>query len=389
MSNRLLDLAQAGQSVWLDYVHRKILENGDLKRLIAEDGLKGMTSNPSIFEKAIGDGPDYDDRLQAALAKGDLDASQLYEVLAIADIRAAADQLRPVYDRLAGDDGYVSLEVSPYLAMETAATVAEARRLWRAVDRPNLMVKVPGTPAGVPAIRQLVGEGININVTLLFGLGAYEAVAEAHMAGLEDLKASGGDVSKVHGVASFFVSRIDTQIDKKIDDRLKAGAGDLAAALKNLRGKVAIANAKLAYQRYQQRIDTPRWQTLALAGAAPQRLLWASTGAKDPAYSDVIYVEELIGPDTVNTMPLKTLDAFRDHGRVRPSLTADIGAAKTVLASAETLGLDLDGVTKALVEDGVAQFAKAFDQLLGAVGAKRLQFLGQRQDAQTVERSLG
>ncbi len=382
MINPLLQLSQAGQSIWLDYLHRKIFENGQLKRWIEQDGLKGMTSNPSIFEKAIGDGGDYDDRLKAVLEQGDLEAGDLYERLAIADIQAAADQFRPVYDRLGGADGYVSLEVSPYLAMDTEATVAEARRLWRAVDRPNVMIKVPGTAPGTPAIRRLIGEGVNINVTLLFGLDAYLAVAEAHMAGLEALRVAGGDIAKVRGVASFFVSRIDTQIDKEIDRRLEAGAGPRAEDLRALRGKVAIANAKVAYQRYLEMIETPRWKALEAAGAAPQRLLWASTGAKDPAYSDVLYVETLIGPDTINTLPVKTLDAFRDHGSVRPSLTEDLDEAQAVLAAAERLGLDLNGVTDRLVVDGVRLFAEAFDKLLGAVAGKRVQMLGDRLNSQ-------
>ena len=380
MTNPLLQLSQAGQSVWLDYLHRKIIENGQLRRWIEEDGLKGMTSNPSIFENAIAQGGDYDDRLAAALATGDLDPGALYEALAIADIRAAADQFRPLYDRLGGADGYVSLEVSPYLAMDTEATIAEARRLWRAVDRPNLMIKVPGTAAGTPAIRQLIGEGLNINVTLLFGLDAYLAVADAHMAGLESLLAGGGDISRVRGVASIFVSRIDTQIDHEIDRRLSGGAGTDADALRALRGKVAIANAKVAYQRYLEILETPRWQALAAAGAAPQRLLWASTGAKDPAYSDVLYVDTLIGPDTINTMPVKTLDAFRDHGTVSVSLTEDLGAAQAVLAAAERQGLDLNGVTDRLVVDGVRQFAEAFDKLLAAVAFKHSEVLGDRQN---------
>jgi transaldolase/glucose-6-phosphate isomerase len=384
MTNPLLQLAEAGQSVWLDYLHRKIIESGELKRLIDEDGLKGMTSNPSIFEKAIGDGDDYDDRLQAVLATQDLEAMDLYEALAIADIQAAADVFRPVYDRLNGADGFVSLEVSPYLAMDTEATITEARRLWRAVDRPNVMIKVPGTNAGVPAIRQLVGEGININVTLLFGLAAYRAVAEAHMAGLETFRAAGGDVSKVHGVASIFVSRIDTQIDQAIDQRLAAGAGAHADALKALRGKVAIANAKLAYLDYQDRVASRRWKTLAAAGATPQRLLWASTGAKDPTYSDVLYVEGLIGPDTINTMPVKTLEAFRDHGRTAPSLTSGVSEAGHVLGDADTLDLNLNGVCERLVTDGVTQFAQAFDKLLAAVANKRVRMLGERLNRQAI-----
>ncbi len=376
MTNPLIQLAQAGQSIWLDYLHRKILENGDLRRLILDDGLKGMTSNPSIFEKAIGEGGDYDDRLETALRTSDLEAGELYETLAIADIQAAADQFRPVYDRLDGADGYVSLEVSPYLAMDTEATITEARRLWRRVDRPNVMIKVPATTAGYPAIRRLIGEGININVTLLFGVDAYLAVADAHMAGLEALKAAGRDLRRVSGVASFFVSRIDTQIDKTIDGRIAAGGDE--EALRALRGKVAIANAKDAYQRYLGMLATPRWQALAGAGAAPQRLLWASTGTKDPAYSDVLYVETLIGPDTINTMPPKTLDAFREHGQVRPTLTEGLDQAQEVLRDAARLGLDLHGVTERLVVDGVRQFSDAFDGLLSAVAAKRAHILSER-----------
>ena len=381
MTNPLLQLTEAGQSIWLDYLHRKILDDGELRRLIAEDGVRGMTSNPSIFQKAIGEGDDYDDRIRVALRAGDLEASALFERLAIADIQAAADQFRPTYDRLNGADGYVSLEVSPYLAMDTQASIAEARRLWRAVDRPNTMIKIPGTKAGVPAIRQLIGEGVNINVTLLFGLDAYQAVAQAHMEGLEALKAAGGDIAKVHGVASFFVSRIDTEIDKEIDRRLEGGAGPHTDELEALRGKVAIANAKVAYQLYLQMLETPRWKALAQAGAPPQRLLWASTGVKDPAYPDTLYGEALIGPDTIDTMPPKTLDAFRDHGRVRASLTQDVDAARAVLASADALGLDLQGVTDGLVVKGVRLFSDAFDELLKAVAEKRARMLGSRQPA--------
>ena len=384
MTNPLTKLGGAGQAVWLDFLNRKILDDGELARLIAEDGLTGMTSNPAIFEKAIGEGCDYDDRLRRLIERSDGEIIDLYEQLAIADIQAATDIFRPTWDRLHGLDGYVSLEVSPYLAMDTHGTVAEARRLWAAVDRPNVMIKVPGTKAGVPAIRTLIGEGINVNVTLLFGIDAYLAVAEAHMAGLETFKASGGDVGKVHGVASFFVSRIDGMIDKAIDERLKTAAGADAEALTALRGKVAIANAKVAYQRYLEMIATPRWQALAGAGAAPQRLLWASTGTKDPAYSDVLYIDTLIGADTVNTMPPKTMDAFRDHGRVSPSLTDDVEGARRTLADTERLGLDLAGVTDALVDDGVGKFAEAFDQLLGAVAAKRAAILGARLNGQAI-----
>ena len=383
MTNPLLQLGAAGQAVWLDFVQRDMLRNGGLKALIEQDGVTGVTSNPAIFEKAIGGSGDYDAALKAFIDQADADPAATFEHLAIEDIQAAADLLRPVYDRLGGRDGYVSLEVSPYLAMDAEATIAEARRLWGAVGRPNLMVKVPGAAPGVPAIRTLIGEGINVNVTLLFAIEAYLAVAEAHIAGLEDFKAKGGDVSRVAGVASFFVSRIDSQIDEVIDARLKAG-GDDEAALGGVRGRVAIANAKIAYQRYQELIAAPRWQALVEAGAAPQRLLWASTGTKNPDYSDVLYVETLIGPDTVNTMPPKTMDAFRDHGRVAETLTRDTDDAARVLETAERLGLDLPGVTDRLVVDGVKLFADAADKLYAAVADKRAKGLGERLNAQSI-----
>jgi len=384
MTNALLKLSDAGQAVWLDFIERKILTNGAFKALIDDDGLRGVTSNPSIFEKAIGDSSDYDAPLKAFVEAQDGETAAVFEHLAIADIQAAADQLRPVYDRLEGRDGYVSLEVSPYLAMDTEGTIAEARRLWAAVDRPNLMIKVPGTVPGTPAIRQLITEGININVTLLFALEAYQAVAEAYLAGLEARKAAGGDISRLASVASFFVSRIDAQIDDAIDARLKAGAGADEADLKRVRGQVAIANAKIAYQHYLGLLETPRWRALADAGAAPQRLLWASTGTKNPDYSDVLYVETLIGPDTVNTMPPKTLDAFRDHGQVRQSLTGDVEGARDILASAEKLGLNLGDVTARLVVDGVKQFADAADKLYGAVAGKRAAALGAKLNGQGI-----
>jgi len=369
--NPLKALTAAGQAVWLDYLHQDILQTGELKRLIADDGLTGLTSNPSIFEKAIGDGEAYDARIAKLAAAGRTETKDLYEAIAIEDIQGACDQFRPTWDRLKGRDGYASLEVSPELANDARGAVEEARRLWAAVDRPNLMIKVPGTKAGVPAIRQLIGEGINVNVTLLFALQAYLDVAEAHIAGLEDLQAAGGDVSKVHGVASFFVSRIDTAIDRKIDAALKTADPATALRLKAVRGRIAIANAKVAYQRYMQMIATARWKALAGAGAAPQRLLWASTGTKDPVYSDVLYVESLIGPNTVNTLPPKTLDAFRDHGRVAPTLTDGPAGAEAILRETDALGLDLDGVTHDLIEDGVRLFAKAFDDLRKALDDKR------------------
>ena len=373
--NPVKKLLSEGQSPWLDFVRRSFILDGSLQKLVETDGLGGVTSNPSIFEKAMGSGTDYDEEFKELAAGGEHDAQDIYETMAVADIQHVADILRPVYDRTEGLDGYVSLEVSPYLALREQETVAEARRLHAWVDRPNLMVKVPGTPECVPAIRTLIGEGININVTLLFSIDAYKAVAEAYIAGLEDRHAKGEDISHLSSVASFFVSRIDAQIDKKIDARIAAGDAD-ADALRAMRGKVAIANAKLAYVWYQEMVAGDRWRKLAAAGANPQRLLWASTGVKDKAYSDVLYVEELIGRDTVDTIPPATMDAFRDHGHVRASLTENLEAARHVLAEAERLGLDLPGVTKELVKDGVKLFAEAADALLLAVAKKRATLLG-------------
>jgi transaldolase/glucose-6-phosphate isomerase len=375
MVNRLQALEAEGQAVWLDYLDRGFLAEGGLARLIEEDGLTGVTSNPSIFEKAIGHGNDYDEQIAQLVRGGETDLAAVYERLAVTDIQAAADALRPVYDRLDGADGFASIEVSPALALSTQGTIDEARRLWAAVDRPNLMVKVPGTREGVPAVRALTTEGINVNITLLFAIDMYQAVAEAFLAGLEDRVAQGRDISRMASVASFFVSRVDTAIDGKIDARVAAG-GDDAAALSALRGRVAIANAKLAYQDYLELIGSDRWRALARQGARPQRLLWASTGTKDPAYSDVYYVETLIGRDTINTMPPKTVDAFRDHGTVAPTLTADIAGERHVLAEADRLGLDLAGVTSDLVTEGVEKFSDAADALLTAIGKSRDRLAG-------------
>jgi transaldolase/glucose-6-phosphate isomerase len=375
MVNRLQALEAEGQAVWLDYLDRSFLAEGGLARLIEEDGLTGVTSNPSIFEKAIGHGNDYDEQIAQLVRGGETDLAAVYERLAVTDIQAAADALRPVYDRLDGADGFASIEVSPALALSTQGTIDEARRLWAAVDRPNLMVKVPGTREGVPAVRALTTEGINVNITLLFAIDMYQAVAEAFLAGLEDRVAQGRDISRMASVASLFVSRVDTAIDGKIDARVAAG-GDDAAALSALRGRVAIANAKLAYQGYLELIASDRWRALARQGARPQRLLWASTGTKDPAYSDVYYVETLIGRDTINTMPPKTVDAFREHGTVAPTLTADIAGERRVLAEADRLGLDLAGVTSDLVTEGVEKFSDAADALLTAIGKSRDRLAG-------------
>jgi transaldolase / glucose-6-phosphate isomerase len=373
--NPLKQLGEVGQSVWLDYVSRGLIQRGELKTLIERDGLKGVTSNPSIFEKAIGGSDEYDEDLAAFARSSGGDAAVVYEHLAVEDIRAGADVLRPVFGATRGRDGFISLEVSPYLALDTEATIVEARRLWRSVDRPNLMVKVPGTEAGAPAIRMLTGEGININVTLLFSLRSYEAVAEAYIAGLEDLAAAGGEVAKVASVASFFVSRIDTAVDQRVDERLAADAAD-RDTLEWVKGKVAIANAKMAYQRGKALFAGPRWERLAARGAVPQRLLWASTGTKNKAYSDVLYVEALIGRDTVNTMPPATMDAFRDHGTVTAdAIEADLEGARDTLATLEASGISLQGIADALVVDGVKQFSDAADKLLAAVARKREQAL--------------
>jgi transaldolase/glucose-6-phosphate isomerase len=368
--NRLQALANQGQAVWLDYLDRGFLAQGGLARLIEEDGLTGVTSNPSIFEKAIGHDNDYDEQIAELVRGGETSPAAIYERLAVTDIQAAADALRPVYDRLDGADGFASIEVSPSLARSTEGTIDEARRLWAAVDRPNLMVKVPGTREGVPAVRALTAAGINVNITLLFALDMYQAVSEAFLAGLEDRLTSGEAISRVASVASFFVSRVDTAIDAKIDARIAAKDED-TPALAALRGRVAIANAKLAYQSYLELIGSDRWRRLADQGARPQRLLWASTGTKDPAFSDVYYVETLIGRDTVNTMPPKTIDAFRDHGVVADTLTANIADERHVLSETDRLGLDLPGITTSLVSEGVEKFSDAIDTLLAAIGKTR------------------
>ena len=332
---------------------------------------------PSIFEKAIGSSDEYDAPIGKALKSGDRPVAELFEHLAVEDIQHAADVLRPVYDQLKGHDGFVSLEVSPYLAMDTKGTIAEAERLWKDVDRKNLMVKVPATPEGLPAIEHLIGEGISINITLLFSQKVYVQVAEAYLAGLEKYVAKGGDPSHVASVASFFVSRIDSAVDKQLDEKIaKANDPTEKERLAALKGKVAIANAKLAYQEYKRLFSGARWDKLAAKGAKPQRLLWASTGTKNKDYSDVLYVEELIGPNTVNTVPPATLDAFRDHGKLRDSLEENVEDARHVLAELEKSGISLDAITAELVKDGVKLFADAADKLYGAVAHKRAAVLG-------------
>ncbi len=366
--NPLIDLQKYGQSVWLDYIRRNLITSGELKRLIDEDGLRGITSNPSIFEKAISGSTDYADLLKSLQPKTDLDAKARYETLAIRDIQDAADMLRPVYESSKRRDGYVSLEVSPYLARDTQGTIQEARTLWKAVGRENVMIKVPGTVEGLPAFQQLISEGININVTLLFSQKVYERVAEAYIAGLEQLAVRGGDVNKIASVASFFISRIDTLVDSIVEARLKTAKDTREREqLRSVLGKVAIANGKQTYQRYQAIFGSERWKKLAAKGAQTQRVLWASTSTKNPSYRDVLYVEEMIGPDTVNTIPPATLDAFRDHGHVRPSLTEDLESAKETMETLARVGISIDEVTDKLTEDGVRLFAEAFDKLLEAV----------------------
>lgn len=372
MGTPLLEVVEQGQSLWYDHIRRALITSGELGRLIDEDGLRGVTSNPAIFEKAISGSSDYDDELGALGRLTSSDAKSIYEHLAIHDIQDAADLLKPVYDRTKRRDGYVSLEVSPALAHDTRGSIAEGRRLWTAIDRPNAMIKIPGTREGVPAIQALISEGINVNVTLLFAREAYEQVAEAYLAGLEARAASGADVASVASVASFFVSRIDTLIDALLAERAAAAKDETARArIRTLFGKVAIANAKLAYQRYHTLYRGARWKRLAEKGAETQRLLWASTSTKNPAYRDVYYVEELIGPDTVNTVPPATFDAFRDHGRVRATLAERLPEAHATMATLAEVGISMTEVTDTLLGDAVRLFAEPFDKLLAAIERRR------------------
>jgi transaldolase / glucose-6-phosphate isomerase len=366
--NPLQKLLDFGQSVWLDYIRRDLLSSGELQRLIKEDGLRGMTSNPSIFEKAIGESSYYSDTLKSLQGRTDLDANGRYEIMAIRDIQDAADILRGVYDGSKMRDGYVSLEVSPLLARDTKATLNEARRLWKAVSRDNVMIKVPGTAEGIPAFQQLISEGINVNVTLLFAQEVYEEVANAYIAGVEQLAARGGDVRKIASVASFFISRIDTLVDSMIGEKLKtAGDDQKKTELQSIQGKVAVANGKQTYARYQRIFGGDRWKKLAAKGAQTQRVLWASTSTKNPKYSDVMYVDDLIGQDTVNTMPPATLDAFRDHGKPHASLTEEVESANRVMETVARVGISMKEVTDKLTDDGVRLFADAFDKLLKTV----------------------
>ncbi len=366
----LHELHELGQSVWLDYIRRGMLENGELERMIRDYDLRGVTSNPSIFEQAISDSTDYDAALERLAAQG-VDASTAYEAVAVADIQRAADLFRPVYDASGGTDGFVSLEVSPELAHDTDGTLEEAQRLWRRLARPNVMIKVPGTEAGLPAIEQLISEGINVNVTLLFSLSGYERVMEAFIRGIERRVQAGQGVERVASVASFFVSRVDSAVDAELEKLLE---GETDAARKErirfLFGRAAIGNAKVAYQRFRQLFSGERWERLRAAGAQVQRPLWASTSTKNPAYRDVVYVEELIGPDTVNTMPLPTVEAFADHGEARRTVDAEVDRSQRELAELKGLGIDLDAITDRLQVEGVEKFAKSFRELIGCVEEK-------------------
>jgi len=365
--NPLKGLLAYGQSPWLDYIRRNILLNGDLKKMIDNDGLRGMTSNPAIFEKAITACDDYNDIIKAADAKS-FTAMALYEKIAIRDVQDATDIFGPVHKETKGRDGYVSLEVSPNLAFDTQATIEEARRLWKTVNRPNVMIKIPATPQGLSAIRQALEDGININITLLFAQSAYEQVAEAYFAALEARAAKGQDISHIASVASFFVSRIDSLVDSTIDAKQKTETdSDKKALLESLRGKVAIANARRTYAKYQELIATPRWKALAAKGAQTQRLLWASTSTKNPKYRDVLYVEELIGADTVDTIPPATFDAFRDHGKLRNSLMENVAGANKTMSDMEAAGIFMKEVTDKLLADAVKLFQDPFKQLLDAI----------------------
>jgi transaldolase / glucose-6-phosphate isomerase len=367
-ANPLKALLSYGQSPWMDYIRRDLLTSGQLKRMIDQDGLMGMTSNPTIFEKAITGSKDYADILESPEVRN-LDAKAVFEKIAIRDVQDAADIFKPVYQQSKRRDGYVSLEVSPLLANDTQGTIDEARRLWKAVSRENVMIKVPGTKEGLPAIRQLLEEGININITLLFAQRRYEEVAELFFQALEARVKKGQSIDHLASVASFFVSRIDTLIDSIIDTKLKTEKdANQRALLTSLQGKVAIANAKLTYRKYQELYGGARWKALAAKGGQTQRLLWASTSTKNPKYADVMYVEELIGRDTVDTIPPATFDAFRDHGKVRPSLTENVDEAAKVMANLQKAGISMQEVTDKLVVDGVKLFADAFKQLLEATG---------------------
>jgi transaldolase len=367
-SDRLQRLHDAGVSIWLDFIERTILRNGDLERRIREDALTGMTSNPTIFEKALAEGSAYDDQIRTA--SGDFTAMELFELISTTDVRDACDIFRGVYDREGAKDGFVSIEVSPAAAHDLLGTVSEAARLWSTVDRPNVMVKVPGTIEGADAVRRLIASGLNINITLLFSLDAYRRVIEAYMAGLEERVTAGKDIRNIASVASFFVSRVDSEVDKRLDAIVKSASPEKRRQIDSLRGKAAIANAKLAYRIFQKEFSSPRWKKLEAKGASVQRVLWASTSTKNPSYRDVMYVEQLIGPHTVNTMPPQTIEAFRDHGEVKRTVDKEVDVAETVIRDLAQLGISIDDVTEKLLVDGLASFQKSYDTLIAGLSKK-------------------
>jgi transaldolase len=369
MANPLQQLAALGQSVWLDYIHRDLFA-GQLHKLIDEDALTGMTSNPAIFEKAIDQGHSYDAQIEA-LAREGRSANDIYEAISQSDVRQAADALRPIYDRTHGADGYVSLEVNPHLARDRAGTIAEGRRLWQALGRPNAYIKVPGTTEGLGAIRELIRDGINVNVTLLFGLPRYQEVMDAYLTGLEQRVAAGEAVNNVSSVASFFISRIDSMVDPMLTAHAAGESdGQLRAAAERAGGEVAIACGKLAYDMYRMTFEQERFKRLAARGARVQRLLWASTSTKNPKYSDVKYVEALLGAGTINTMPLETIEAYRDHGRPQLRLEQNLSQARDLFERLPRLGVDIDVVTRRLEDEGIDKFIQPFDHLLQQIGTR-------------------
>jgi transaldolase len=371
MTNPLLQLKSHGQSVWYDTVDRAQLDNGLFKRLLDEDGVVGVTSNPTIFQKSISHGDAYDEQITQLVQEGK-NTSDIYEALAIRDIRTVADMMLPIYEKANRQDGFVSLEVSPDLAHDTEATLQEARRFWKMVDRPNLMIKIPATPEGLPAVRQSLTEGMNINITLIFSIEDYRKVTDAFISALEERNAEGKDISHIASVASFFVSRVDTLVDQLLEEKIKASTDNAEQQkLKSLEGKAAIANARLVYQDFKNIFHSPRFETLKHSGAHVQRPLWASTSTKNPAYRDVLYAEELVGPDTVDTMPLETIENFRDHGKVRFSVEDDIQQAKNELAELEKIGIHYDQVTQQLQDEGVKKFADSFHELFKGIESKK------------------
>jgi transaldolase len=371
MTNSLQQIKTQGQSVWYDNIDRAQLVSGEFKRLLAEDGIVGVTANPTIFEKSISNGHAYDEQITQLIREGK-NTNEIYEALVIQDIRTVADLLRPIYDRTNGLDGYVSLEVSPELANDTEGTIKEARRFWKMVERPNLMIKIPATPAGIPAVEQALTDGINVNITLIFSLDSYKAVAEAYLNALESRNAEGKDISHIASVASFFVSRVDTLVDKLLEDKIKASSDATEQAhLKSLEGKAAIANARVVYQEFKHIFGSPRFETLKHSGAHVQRPLWASTSTKNPAYRDVLYAEELLGPDTVDTMPQETIVNFRDHGVVAHTVEKDPKGAQADLDALEQVGIHYAQVTQQLQDEGVKKFADSFHQLFQGIENKQ------------------